>query len=99
MDRRVVFSISLLVLISIFIAIRLDFGNVHYAFLGYEVEIEHPRLASRYNSEGLYLVICTLIIITLPLPFKQLLVYAGSTMIATFITPALVIKESILSFI
>lgn len=97
MDRRVVFSISLLVLISIFIAIRLDFGNVHYAFLGYEVEIEHPRLASRYNSEGLYLVICTLIFITLPLPFKQL--YAGSTMIATFITPALVIKESIISFI
>lgn len=97
MDRRVVFSISLLVLISIFIAIRLDFRNVHYAFLGYEVKIEHPRPAGRYNSEGLYLVICTLIFITLPLSFKQL--YAGSTMIATFITPALVIKESNLSFI
>lgn len=83
MDRRVVFSISLLVLISIFIAIRLDFGNVHYAFLGYEVKIEHPRPASRYNSEGLYSIICTLIFITLPLSFKQ---YAGSEIVEEICT-------------
>lgn len=46
MDRRAVFSVSLLVfcIISFFIAIRLDSTNVYHAFLG--------RPTSRYNSEA-----------------------------------------------
>lgn len=52
MNRRIVLFV--LIFITIFIVIRLDFTNVYHAFFGYRVESEYPRRTSRYRSEGLY---------------------------------------------